>query len=268
MERAYDTPRPLAVSIRVPAGSVRVRTTTASMTTIKTEGERNPDDLRIELVPSDGGDKLIVEHSWKRAWGIFSLGHALSIDIEVPEGAHLSCDSGAADIRADGPLGNLTVRTASGDVIFSELAGDLVVKNGSGDVSGGRAGGGVSVYSASGDVRIDSAGGDVSIRTASGDVELGAADSAVQVTAVSGDVRLRSLVAGKANVRTVSGDIEVGIAEGTGVYMDVGSTSGDVRSDLEPGAGGRGGAHLELEAFSTSGDVRVRRAPRRDRASA
>ncbi len=269
MKQTFETTGPLSVSVRVPAGRVRIRTTQQTAAVVETSGEKSPEDLRIELLPGDHGDQLVIEHTWKRAWGLLSFGQGLEVDIEVPEGSSVTCDTGSADIQADGPLADLTLRTASGDVRFAEVRGDLTVKNGSGDVTGGKVGHDLSIHSASGDINVEVVEGDVVARTASGDVAFGSVDGDLHVTVVSGDVRVRSLVGGKAYARTVSGDIEVGVAEGTGVYLDLGSTTGDVRSDLEPTTGaGRGDALLDLEASSLSGDVRVRRAPARDTRSA
>lgn len=269
MKQTFETSGSLSVSVRVPAGRVRIRTTPGTAAVVETSGEKNEEDLRVELRPGEGGDQLVIEHDWKRAWGLFSFGQGLEVDVEVPEGSSVACDTGSADIQADGALADLTLRTASGDVRFAEVSGDVTVKNGSGDVTGARVGHDISVHSASGDVNVEAVAGDVVARTASGDVTFGSVDGDLHVSVVSGDVRVRSLAGGKAYARTVSGDIEIGVAEGTGVYLDLGSTTGDVRSDLEPAAGpGRGDAQLDLEASSLSGDVRVRRAPARDRASA
>ncbi|MEA2459987.1 MAG: hypothetical protein QOH90_164, partial [Actinomycetota bacterium] len=59
------------------------------------------------------------------------------------------------------------------------------------------------------------------------------------------------------NIKTTSGDIQIGVAEGTSVWMDVSSLSGDTNSYLAPGDGG-GGATLEVRASSLSGDITLR----------
>ena len=62
------------------------------------------------------------------------------------------------------------------------------------------------------------------------------------------------------NVRAISGDVEVGVREGLGVWMDVSSTSGDVRSSLE--AGRRDDVdpappELELTLSTVAGDITI-----------
>jgi len=108
-------------------------------------------------------------------------------------------------------------------------------------------------------------GGAVSGKTASGDVTLGTVRGSVQLTTVSGDVDIASVASGSTTVRTVSGDVEVGVARGTRVYLDLGSTSGDTVSELDmaEAAGNGGGADLELQVGTISGDIRVVRATSR-----
>lgn len=52
---------------------------------------------------------------------------------------------------------------------------------------------------------------------------------------------------------------------GTGVWLDLSSTSGDTVSELEPGAGAdQAEAAFDIRATTVSGDIRIRRAPARD----
>ena len=90
---------------------------------------------------------------------------------------------------------------------------------------------------------------------------LGTVRGSVQLATVSGDVEIGSVASGSTTVRTVSGDVEVGVARGTRVYLDLGSTSGETVSELDMSeAGGGGGADLELQIGTISGDIRVVRA--------
>ena len=72
-----------------------------------------------------------------------------------------------------------------------------------------------------------------------------------------------SVAVGSTTVRSVSGDVEIGVARGTRVYLDIGSTTGDTVSELDmsDGASGRGGADLELQVGTVSGDIRIVRSP-------
>jgi len=64
------------------------------------------------------------------------------------------------------------------------------------------------------------------------------------------------------NVRAVSGDVEVGVRGGLGVWLDVSSTSGDVRSALDSDRTGDGEAapDLELTLSTVAGDITIEHA--------
>jgi hypothetical protein len=265
MEQTFDTPGHVRAGIKIPSGRIAVRATERTTAHVRVEGERDPGDVRVSLDPlPDGGHQLSVEFRGKRTFGLLSLGRELDVDLEVPAGTDLVADAGSADLVCEGLLGSIEYRTGSGDVRFEAVTGNVTTKSGSGDIDGHSVGGDLSVHSASGDVAIGSVAGSATVRTASGDLRLGPIGRNVQVITVSGDVDLTSIGSGWAKVRAVSGDIDVGVAPGISVYLDISSTSGDVRSDLDAGgAPATGVADLELTATSVSGDISIRRAPAR-----
>ena len=105
-------------------------------------------------------------------------------------------------------------------------------------------------------------GGGLIAKTASGDLRIGQAGRSAEVKTASGDVRIDSIAAGRADVTTVSGDVALAVVPGTGVYLDLSSVSGHVRSELDSdsGHGGTGEADLTLRCNSVSGDIRITRA--------
>ena len=264
-ERTFETPNGLTLEIRIPAGQIRVRTAETTVASVRVDGERADDviDITSTTLP-DGGTRVIVECRSKRSFGFLGLGRDLDVTADVPVGTKLTVDSGSADLRTSGTLGAIAFRTGSGDCAFDEVTGDLTIKAASGDLKGRAVGGDLTSHGASGEVDVASVGGDVVVRTASGDLRLGLAGGSVQVTSVSGDIEIGSVRAGVVNARSVSGDVELGVAAGTGVFLDVSSTSGDVRSDLDAVAGtDDDAADLQLTAASVSGDIRIRRAAAR-----
>jgi DUF4097 and DUF4098 domain-containing protein YvlB len=261
IQRSFDTPDGLSLDVTIVAGEIAVRAVDTTVTALRIEGGRDGDDLTIDLRPTgSSGHQLVVEQRTKKTWGLFALGADLDVEVTVPLGTAVTCDAGSADITVDGRIGRLGVRAGSGDVRFDEVVGDVTVKTASGDVKGRRVGGDLTVHGASGDVSVERVEGALTMRTASGDLEVGEADGTVQATTMSGDLRIRSLGGTSAELRSVSGDIDVGVPRGRGVYLDVSSMNGDVRSDLEAGASPGDGTDLDLSATTVSGDVRVRRA--------
>jgi DUF4097 and DUF4098 domain-containing protein YvlB len=129
-------------------------------------------------------------------------------------------------------------------------------------VSGDAIGGHLSFKGASGDLDIGSIAGGALIRSASGDISVRRLDGPSTLTVGSGDIELREVGAGLVNVRAISGDVQIGVREGMGIWMDVSSTSGDVRSGLDPvprGEASDGEPQLELTVSTVSGDVDINR---------
>ena len=266
MERTFETPGHLALEVRVPSGSIQVRAEERTTTTLRTSGERDPEDFRISFEEHGDGHRLIVEYRGKRG-RLLSFGEDIEVTVDVPVGTDVSCQTGSADIEVEGPVGALSAKTGSGDVRFAEALGDVAMKSGSGDLKGSRVGGDLTAHTASGDVGVGSVGGGVVARTASGDLSLDEVDGSVQAGSVSGDVEIRSLLSGTVRLQSVSGDVDAGIPSGVDVYLDLGSTSGDVSSDLEGADAPVEGPQLELTATTVSGDIHVRRAPSRSKTS-
>jgi DUF4097 and DUF4098 domain-containing protein YvlB len=118
-------------------------------------------------------------------------------------------------------------------------------------------GGHLGFKGASGDIDVGTVGAGATVRSASGDIRIGKLDGSTIITVGSGDVSLHQVGPGSVNVRAISGDVEVGVRGGLGVWLDVSSTSGEVRSDLEGQAGGDGAPDLELTLSTVAGDISI-----------
>ena len=79
---------------------------------------------------------------------------------------------------------------------------------------------------------IREVGGELSVNSASGDVLVREAGSSVSVNTASGDQEIGSVTTGKVTLKSASGDLKVGIREGTSLWVDARSRSGEVRSEL------------------------------------
>ena len=257
--RTFTTPGPLSLDVRIPVGTIEVRATDTIETHVELTGERDAEEITVELTPRPlGGHRLLVAHRPRKTFGWFGGLEDLRCRIDVPVGTEIEGESGSADLTVIGDIGALDFRSGSGDLSFGDVAGNVSVKLASGDVEGGAVGGDLTAHSASGDVRVASVGGEALVRTASGDTELGHASGSVQATTASGDVELDRAESGRLNLKTVSGDVTVGVAPGTRVWLDLSSASGDAISELD-GSDGEG-TILEVHAASVSGDILVRRA--------
>ena len=281
----FQTPGETRLDIRLGAGEVRIETAEVQETTVVLEPLRDNDaskaaieNARVELRDRGKGHEVVIDVR-DRGRGIFRNAEVL-VAVTSPEGTSVESKSGSADVEGHGRFGSVEVETGSGDVEFGEIAGDAHVNAASGDVQLGSIGGDVRANTASGDVqireiggeaKINSASGDVIIRevrgelsvnSASGDVLVREAASTVGLNTASGDQEIGSVTTGKVTLKSASGDLKVGIREGTSLWVDARSRSGEVRSELPvselPPDGN--GPSVELRANTMSGDITVARA--------
>ena len=280
----FDTPGEVRLDIRLGAGEVRLETSNVRETTVVLEPLRDNDasnaaveKARVELRERGGGHQVLVDV--RDRGGLFRSAEVL-IAVTSPEGTSVESKTGSAEVVGRGPFGSIEVETGSGDVEFGEIGGDTRVSSGSGDVAIGDVGGNARINSASGDVqmrsitgdaKINSASGDVilrdvtgelSVNSASGDVIVREARSSVSVNTASGDQEIGTVSSGKVDLKSASGDMKVGIAEGSLLWVDARSRSGEVSSQLPvselPPEGE--GPSVELRANTMSGDITVARA--------
>ena len=281
----FQTPGETRLDIRLGAGEVRIETAEVQETTVVLEPLRDNDaskaaveNARLEVRDRGDGHEVVIDVR-DRGRGIFRNAEVL-VTVTGPEGTSVESKSGSADVEGHGRFGSVEVETGSGDVEFGEVAGDANINAASGDVQLAMVGGNARVNTASGDVQIRSVGGDakinsasgdviirevageLSVNSASGDVLVREARSTVGVNTASGDQEIGSVTTGTVTLKSASGDLKVGIREGTSLWVDARSRSGEVRSELPvselPPDGN--GPSVELRANTMSGDITVSRA--------
>lgn len=266
MKRTFDTRRRTRLTIRVSAGEIRLRSAETAETTVRLEarnraGEAALARARVELIPRDDFDEVLVEVPDPR----LTLGHGPEVDASIgcPHGAEVNVRTSSAHVRAAGRFGSVRCKTASGAIEVERADGALSVQTASGDVAVGVGGASVDVRTASGDANIDRVAGPLLVNLVSGDLRIGVSESSVETHTVSGGQRLESAGTGPISLQSVSGDLEVRLRPGLDVWIDAGSLSGDTVSELTPSEGpasADGADLLEVRMKSVSGNVRLARA--------
>ena len=276
---SFQTPGHVRLDIRLGSGDVDVETADVAETTVELDGRDDVvEEARVECRVRDDGHEITVDLT--KAQRRFGRGRDVTVRVSAPLGTDLKCQSGSADIEGRGDLGDVDIQTGSGEVDLGAVSGDAKVNAASGDVEITSVAGEMKINTASGDIevesvgrdgRINSASGDVQIREVGGELHVNSASGDVNVREVgvggsvntaSGDVRIDAVQQGSFNVKSASGDLRVGIREGSRLYVDARSRSGEVSSELEVGSAEPEGEGplVELRANTMSGDIQIVRA--------
>ena len=267
----FETPGKVELSLRLQSGSVVVTTgaeprTTVDLVAIGRKGADAVQDVIVTCEERGGRHVVRVEQKDKVRWGPLQItwGGGVEVRVTCPGGSDLELAGGSVDLRAEGELGEVAVRTASGDVRLERVEHRLEVKTASGDVTVSDLAGEGSLNTVSGDLEFARVRGNVTARAVSGDARIRALSGALAISTTSGDVEVDTVDAGELRVQTISGDVRIGVARGTLVWIDAASTSGDLESELgleggEPAAEAEGPV-VPLHVKTVSGDVRIVRA--------
>ncbi|HUG64247.1 MAG TPA: DUF4097 family beta strand repeat-containing protein [Gaiellaceae bacterium] len=267
----FETPGSVSLQVKLPSGRVLVATADEPRTTIEVvavgrRGQEAVDEIDVTMEERLGRYVVRVEQKDRFRWGPIQItwGGDFECRITCPPGADLDVAGGSTDLRADGDLGAVSVRSASGDIQLESARGDVQVKTASGDVSVGAVSAEASLVTVSGDLHVERVDAALTARAVSGDVTIGALSGVLGLSTTSGDVDIKAVTGGDVRVQTVSGDVRIGIARGTRTWIDATSVSGDLASELgledhEP-AETPGDTVVPLRVKTVSGDVSVVRA--------
>ncbi len=182
-------------------------------------------DARLEL----SGRRLRVQSSESLALRAAALG----VIVRAPSGSSVTTKTGAADVTVTGTAGKLDIKTGTGDITADRADETSQVHTASGKVRLGPMLGGLKAKTGRGDIEVSSIGGNTVLFTGTGDVWLGAVQHDVQVRTGSGDVTVADAASGRIQMGTGSGDVRVGVRPGVAARIDLASTSGTARSELD-----------------------------------
>jgi Toastrack DUF4097 len=235
----FETPGSVSLHFRLPSGRVVVTTADQPQTSVELvpTGRRGSDAIEnVEVTCQEhaGGHVITVDEKERIRWGPIRISWGGDVEVRVvcPHGADLDLSAGSTDLHATGELGEVSARSASGDIRLETVKEKLAVKTASGDISIDKVEAGGSAVTVSGDLGIRRIEGTLSARSVSGDVRIGDVQAPLTLSTTSGDVDVERVEAGDVRVQSVSGDIRIGIGRGTRVFIDAASISCDLQSEL------------------------------------
>ena len=280
----FETNQPIVLSIELSQGAAHVIASDRTDTVVAV----NPSDPdRPEDVEAAG--KIAVELAngtvfvgapkrrgiaapllgWKR-------GGSVEVTVELPERSSVRAAAGFADIRGDGRLDDVEVKTGAGDVRLDRTgalrvrtsAGNVAVEEASGraeivaagDMTVGAVTGDADVKNLNGKTWIGRAGGAVRVKSANGDVTIEDADRDVTVKTANGNIRLGQVTRGSVTIETAFGGLEIGVRQGTAAWIDATTKFGRLHNNLAPSDDPEPSAEtVQVRARTSFGDVLIAR---------
>lgn len=276
----FATPQPISATVELVSGDLRVVAgeRTDTVVTITPRTPSSSDDVNAaEQTRVDYHDGRLNVKAPKPLH-IYFGGKAGTIDVtvELPAGSAVRAHTYGGDLRCEGEVGDCWLKTADGDISvhraaaihLSTMNGDIVVDRvgGDGNVTGsgvvriqeitGRA----SVKNLNGDSWIGIAAGNVSFNSAHGGITVERPGGDVVARTAFGSIQVGRLSRGKAALHTAFGHLDIGIDNGVAAWLDVKSSSGKVRNEMEPTDSPGQGGTVEVRGRTAAGDIVVHRA--------
>ncbi|MGW6918051.1 DUF4097 family beta strand repeat-containing protein [Kitasatospora sp. NPDC054939] len=276
---SFDTPAAISVTAQVEAGTIRF-------------GADDRIDTRVEVRPRDPKKDLDVRTAGQTEVafangtlivrtpkaGLFGRTGVVDVTVDLPAGSSIEVTGAWTQVLGEGRLGEVYVKTSSGDVRF-DATGPLTVKASHGGITVDRVDGSAEITTSSGSLRVGlvdgsavlknsnghtSVGavtGELRVRGANGDIDIRCAEESVTATTAHGSLRVADVARGNVELETSSGAIEIGIRQGTAAWLDVSSSTGQVRNMLSTSeAPGESEDTVTVRARTRHGNIDIVRA--------
>ncbi|MFE7796975.1 hypothetical protein [Nocardia sp. NPDC057440] len=145
---AFATPEPIAITVEVLSGDVRVIASDRTDTVVEVrpadeskKGDvRAAEHTRVDFV--DGALTVQAPKDW-RTYTPFGGNPSIEVIIEVPIGSRLKATAGVGRVLSTGELGDCDLGIAAGDIVLDRTRGSVTAKAAMGDIRIGEASRGV-----------------------------------------------------------------------------------------------------------------------------
>lgn len=278
----FSTPEPISVTVDMEVGAVRVVASDRADTVVEVRptDPSNPMDVKAaEQTQTDyASGRLQVRTPKQRSIGLFWKPGSVEVTIELPSGSELDGAAKVGSFRGTGDLGLCKWKTTMGD-IHLERTGPAELRTGMGAVTADVLGGRAEVSTGTGEIRLGSVegslliknsngstwigdvSGDLQVKAANGDITIGRAGGDVGARTANGSVRVAEVARGATTLKTALGEIEVGLSADSAARLDVDTSFGRIRNELDKVASPAGSAEtVDVRAHTSAGDIVIRRA--------
>lgn len=276
---SFDTPEPISITAHVEAGSIQFTAGDRLDTVVEVQPrdpKREQDTRATEQTEVTFANGALTIRTPKSS--LFGRTGTVDVMVELPTGSRIDVTGAWTQVLGEGRLGEVRVKTSSGDVRL-DTTGPLNLIASHGSITVDRVEGMAEITTSSGSLRVgvvdgpavlknshgtttvDAATGELRVSGANGDIEIRRAEDSVTATTAHGTLRVGEVASGTVQLETSYGAIEVGVHEGTAAWLDVSSTSGQVRNTLAASdTPEKTEDAVKIRARTRHGNIDVRRA--------
>ncbi|MFJ8578613.1 DUF4097 family beta strand repeat-containing protein [Micromonospora sp. NPDC093277] len=285
----FDTPEQIQAVVDISVGDIRITAGDRDTTVVEvcpTDGTREADIQAAQQTRVEYGDgRLVVKGPRTNSLlyklvgdgGVFGKVGSIDVTVELPTGSRVQGTASVGAFRCTGRLGECRLKTSAGDVHadhtgpldlstgtgaveVNSVAGRAEVSTGSGQIRVGEIDGGAVIKNSNGDSWIGAVGGDVRVNAANGNIFVDRAGAGVTAATANGDIRVAEVHGGPVSMKTAMGELEVGIHGGVAAYLDLHTSFGNVRNEIEPSdTPPQEERTVEVRARTSCGDIVIRR---------
>ncbi|EWM14914.1 DUF4097 family beta strand repeat-containing protein [Kutzneria sp. 744] len=277
----FATPEPISVTIELSVGQVQVIAGDRTDTIVDVQPSAPSDESDVEAAQRVRVDyangALQVVGPKGRMFDFSRKTRSVDVTIELPAGSSLHGDVSVGNLNGTGRLGRCEFKTSAGSIRL-ERTGAVVLHTSIGNVTVGSVGGNADVHSSSGKIQLGEVKGALEVKNSNGDTEIGTADGTVRVRASNGaigleragssvdaktsngNIQVGEVARGSVVLGTSMGDLEIGIAAGTAAWLDVNTSFGQVRNQLDNAASPEDSDEtVEVRANTSMGTITIHR---------
>lgn len=248
---SFDTSEPITVTAHVDAGSIQFTASDRPDTVVEARPRDPKKDQDVRAAEQTevtcAGGALTIRTPKQR----YLIGRTGTVDVtvELPIGSHIDVTGAWAQVLGEGRLGEVRVKTSSGDVrldatgplhltashgsiTVDHVEGKAEITTSSGSLRVGLVDGPAVLKNSHGTTTVGAATGELRVSGSNGDIDIARAEGSVTATTAHGTLRVAEIIRGTAQLETNHGAIEIGIREGTAAWLDVNSGAGQVRNTL------------------------------------
>src|SRR3954447_1865471 len=120
MQKTFETSGPVSLDLRIPSGDIIVDATLEGRVELELTADDEESQALVDAARIDfRADSLLVDIPSKGrgfSIGFFFGRHGITCRVRCPATSRLAARTKSADVSTRGPLGDVAVNTASGDV--------------------------------------------------------------------------------------------------------------------------------------------------------